>query len=391
MLVASVGKIKIAVIGAGFSGAVVARELAESGYSVDVYEARQHIAGNCYTERDRETGVMVHTYGPHIFHTDNEQVWNYVNRFGEFVPFINRVKAQTGGKIFTLPINLLTINQFFGKSFGPSEAKLFLKGLGDSTIKDPTSFEEQALHFLGRELYEAFFKGYTEKQWGVNPALLPASILKRLPVRFTYEDNYYNHQYQGMPRHGYGNLIEGMLDHPRIHLGLGQRFSRDQRMDYGHTFYSGPIDAWFGYDDGRLPYRTLDFENHRSAGDFQGCAVMNYCDRTVDFTRITEHKYFAPWESHNDTLYTREYSRLCNEDDIPFYPVRLPGQLDLLQGYVKRAELESRVTFMGRLGTFRYLDMDVTIAEALSVARRYIDSFSESGAAPIFSANPIYD
>jgi UDP-galactopyranose mutase len=189
----------IAIVGAGFSGAVLARELAESGYQTRVFDSRPHIAGNCHTERDPESGVMVHKYGPHIFHTDNERVWQYLNRFTEFMSYTNRVKTTSQSQVFPLPINLHTINQFFGKTFSPSEAKHFLESQADLTIEDPQTFEEQALRFVGPELYEAFFKGYTQKQWGCSPTKLPASILKRLPVRFTYDDNYFFHQYQGLP------------------------------------------------------------------------------------------------------------------------------------------------------------------------------------------------
>ena len=377
----------IGVVGAGFSGAVIARELAESGYSVDVFEARPHIAGNCYTERDPETGVMLHAYGPHIFHTNDEEVWRYVNRYAELVPYVNRVKAQSGGQIYSLPINLHTINQFFGKTLNPSEARLFLDALGDATLISPANFEEQALRFVGRDLYETFFKAYTEKQWGVSPNRLPASILKRLPVRFTYEDNYYNHLYQGIPRHGYTPLVEAILDHPRIQLGLGQVFNRRLRDQYDHVFYSGPIDAWFGYDEDRLAYRTLDFEHHRAEGDYQGCAVMNYCDRSVRYTRITEHKYFSPWECHEKTI----YSRNATESDIPYYPVRLKDGLPLLRLYTRRAEGENGVTFVGRLGTYRYLDMDVTIRESLDVVRQFLESRHDSSVTPIFSVMPLND
>ena len=217
---------KILVIGAGFSGAVAARQLAESlPCQVEVWDERDHIAGNCHTERDTETGVMVHRYGPHIFNTDNERVWDYVRRFGDFRPFTNRVKAVTSRGVFTLPINLLTINQFFGKAFSPSEAERFTSALGDKTITEPANFEEQALKMLGRDLYEAFFEGYTVKQWGCHPRELPASILKRLPVRFNYDDNYYNRRFQGIPAEGYTEIIRRILDH-RDSGGIAQFHDR---------------------------------------------------------------------------------------------------------------------------------------------------------------------
>lgn len=315
-------KKNIAIVGAGFSGAVIANQLASAGYTVEVFESRPHIAGNCYSERDPETDVMVHTYGPHIFHTDNERAWEFVNRYTEFKPYVNRVKAITDGRVFTLPINLLTINNFFGKTFRPAEAQAFLESVADKTIEDPQTFEDQALRFVGRELYEAFFKTYTIKQWGLEPSELPASILKRLPVRFNYDDNYFNHKYQGMPVNGYTELVENILKVPGITVHLNTRFDPATKGDYEHVFYSGPIDAWFKHVEGRLPYRTLDFEVFRDTGDYQGNAVVNYCDDAQPYTRITEHKHFSPWEKHERTICYKEYSRQCEENDTPYYPIR---------------------------------------------------------------------
>ena len=379
----------ISIVGAGFSGAVLARELAEAGCKVDVFDTRPHVAGNCHTARDAQTDVMVHTYGPHIFHTSNQKVWDYIRRFGEFVPFVNRVKAITGGRVFSLPLNLLTINQFFGKTFSPSEAEAFFKEVGDASIESPANFEEQALHLMGRELYEAFFKGYTTKQWGMSPAELPASILKRLPVRFNYDDNYYASRYQGIPRDGYTAVVENLLAHPDIRVHLGTRFERSYSSDYDHVFCSGPIDAWFGYDEGRLGYRTLDFVREDHEGDYQGNAVINYGDLSVPWTRISEHKHFAPWESHDKTVVFKEYSRLCEEADTPYYPIRLVAEKTLLSRYVERARNESKVTFVGRLGTYRYIDMHVTIAEALDTAERFKESLQTRQAMPAFVVDPL--
>ena len=200
------------VVGAGFSGAIVAEFLSKKGHNVDVYESRPHIAGNCFTERDEKTNILVHKYGPHIFHTDNKQAWDYVNKYVKFKPYTNRVKAISKNNIFSLPINLLTINQFFKKCFSPNEAKEFLKEISQKDIEEPISFEEQALKFVGKDLYEAFFKGYTIKQWEIEPKDLPASILKRLPIRFNYDDNYFNHKYQGMPENGYTEIVEKILE-----------------------------------------------------------------------------------------------------------------------------------------------------------------------------------
>lgn len=365
---------RICIVGAGFSGAVIARELAEAGHVIDVFESRAHVAGNCHTERDPETGVLVHKYGPHIFHTDNEAVWNYVNRFDEFMPYVNRVKAQVKDQLFTLPINLLTINQFFKKNMRPQEAKNFIAEISDKSIEEPISFEDQALKFVGKDLYDAFFKGYTLKQWGIHPKDLPASILKRLPVRFNYDDNYFNHRYQGMPKHGYTYIVEKILEHSNISVHLNRNFAPSvDLINYSHCFYSGPLDAFYKYKYGRLAYRTLEFIEEKYEGDYQGCAVMNYCDERVPFTRITEHKHFAPWEKHELTTVYREYSRLCSEDDTPYYPIRLVEDQEVLNKYLAISNYQKNVTFVGRLGTYRYLDMDVTIAEALEISAKFIN------------------
>ncbi|MBY4694054.1 UDP-galactopyranose mutase [Burkholderia latens] len=380
---------KIGIVGAGFSGAVIAYRLAAQGYSIDVFDSRTHVAGNCHSERDADTGVMVHVYGPHIFHTSNERVWNFVNEFDEFMPFVNRVKAIVKGRVYTLPISLLTINQFFGKTFSPAEAREFMESIGDKSIVEPRTFEEQALRFVGRELYEAFFYGYTKKQWGMEPSQLPASILKRLPVRFNYDDNYYNSKFQGMPKNGYTYIVDKLLDHPNIRVHLNARFDRQMAADYDHVFYSGPIDGWFGFSEGRLGYRTLDFVAERHDGDYQGNAVINYCDAEVPWTRISEHKHFAPWESHERTLIFKEHSRLCGEDDVPYYPIRLADEKTLLARYVELAKREDKITFIGRLGTYRYLDMHVTIQEALETADRFLAARSQGEAMPAFVVDPL--
>lgn len=376
-------------VGAGLSGAVIGRMLAEAGHKVTVLDARDHIAGNCHTLRDAGTGVMVHVYGPHIFHTDDAEVWDYVNRYETFQPYKNRVKTTSQGAVYSLPVNLHTINQFFGQTLRPDEAKTFLEGKADTSISDPQTFEDQALRFVGRDLYEAFFKGYTIKQWGCSPTELPASILKRLPVRFNYDDNYFFHKFQGMPENGYTAMVERILDHPGITVTLGTTVTRDQAADYDHVFYSGPIDGWFGYDLGRLGYRTLDFERYEYQGDWQGCAVMNYGDVDVPYTRITEHKHFAPWESHEGSVLYKEYSRACGPEDIPYYPIRQVAEKTLLAEYVDKARAEDNVTFVGRLGTYRYLDMDVTIREALDCGRRYLATLETGEKMPAFTVNPL--
>lgn len=363
-------KHNIAIAGAGFAGAVLARELAESGrYRVEVFEARDHVAGNCHTVRDPATGVLLHQYGAHIFHTDREDVWKYVQRFSAFGPYTNRVKAVTDKGVYSMPINLLTINQFFKKTFTPKEAEAFVASLADRTIRDPQTFEEQALAMIGRDLYEAFFKGYTIKQWGQHPRELPASILKRLPVRFNYDDNYYASRYQGTPIDGYTALIERMLDHEAIVVHRKTPFERAMAADYAHVFFSGPIDAFFAHDEGRLRYRTLDFERHDATGDVQGNAVINYCSVETPYTRILEHKHLHPWEKVEKTVLFRERARAAEPGEIPFYPLRLDPDKKILARYVAKAEATPDVTFLGRMGTYRYLDMHVVVAESLDLAK----------------------
>ncbi|WP_134681501.1 UDP-galactopyranose/dTDP-fucopyranose mutase family protein [Paracoccus ravus] len=363
---------KILVVGAGLSGAVIARQLAEAGYSCHVIDQRAHPAGNCHTERDPETGIMVHRYGPHIFHTDDLRVWTYVNRFAEMMAFDHRVKITLSGRVHAMPINLLTINQFFGTAMRPDEARAFCAELAECPDGNPGNFEEQALSLVGRGIYEAFFKGYTEKQWGCAARDLPASVLKRLPLRFDYNDRYFAHKYQGIPRQGYTDLTAGVLDHPRIRTELGRAYRPEMRSDYDHLFWTGKLDEFFDFRLGDLAYRTLDFEEFRYQGDYQGCAVMNYADADVPYTRITEHKHFAPWESHSGSVCYREYSRAAGRGDTPYYPIRLAAEQRMLAGYEQLAAAETHVTFLGRLGTYAYLDMDMSIAAALAVAEEFL-------------------
>lgn len=378
----------IGIAGAGFAGAVLARELAGSGkFRVTVFDERSHVAGNCHTSRDEETGIMVHQYGPHIFNTSRNDVWEYVNRWGKFEPFVNRVKAHTARGVFSLPINLLTINQFFGKRLTPAQARDFVGGLGDSRIREPVSFEEQALKFLGPELYQNFLYGYTKKQWGVEPSELPAAILKRLPVRFSYDDNYYSQKHQGIPVSGYTEIVKRILDHQDIELRLTQRLDPDRKRDFDHVFWSGPMDGFFKCRLGRLGYRTLRFERFVEDGDHQGNPVINYCEEEVPYTRIAEHKHFAPWETHHRTVCFREYSALCGEKDLPYYPLRLHSDKRLLEAYVRLCEEEPGVTFIGRLGTYRYLDMHVVIGESLDLARVCLNQ--DMSRWPTFSAHPL--
>ena len=378
---------KLLIVGAGFSGAVLAQQLAANlDCEIDIWDERDHIAGNCFTKRDAATNVMVHEYGPHIFNTDKKEIWDYVNSFTEFKPYINRIKANYNDKIYSLPINLHTINQFFNKNLNPSEAKEFISSIADKEIEEPKTFEEQALKFIGKDLYKAFFYGYTKKQWGCEPSELPASILKRLPLRFNYDDNYYNNPYQGIPVYGYTALIEKLLSNSKIEVSLNKKFNRQDIKpgEYDHIFYTGPIDSFFGYSHGRLGYRTVVFEKHLAEGDYQGAAVINYCNEEIPYTRVHEHKHFTPWEQHEKTVYFKEFSKETTETDMPYYPKRLKADKEILLAYREEALKLKGVSFLGRLATYRYMDMHHVIGEALDMSVKIIEASNSGAANPVF-------
>ena len=358
--------VNFGIAGAGLSGAVVARRLADAGHSVTVFDRRPHIAGNCHTERDDDTDVMIHRYGPHIFHTSNQTAWDWVNRFADMVPFRLAVKTTVDGFVYSLPVNLHTINQVFGTAMRPAEAEAFIARLAER-CDDPANFEQAAVAAVGRRLYQLFFEGYTTKQWGRHPATIPASVFRRLPVRFDYDDNYFTHRWQAIPRDGYTAMIEAMLHSPNITVHTGREYPSSPTM-FDHTIWTGPIDAYFQHRHGRLAYRTTQFVNVTSDGDYQGTPLMNYGDVSVPFTRITEHKHFAPWETHDRTVTSAEYSSEAGPGDEPFYPVRADTDIVRLHAYLNAATNTPAVTFVGRLATYRYLDMDVTITEALHAA-----------------------
>jgi UDP-galactopyranose mutase len=351
------------IAGAGLTGSVIGRVLAEAGHKVTIYDERNHVAGNCHTERRH--GIMVHAYGPHIFHTDNAQVWAYVNRFATMRDVKLKVIAQVGAQHYSFPINLLTMCQVYKKSLTPDEARAMIV---DKTIADPQNFEQAAIKSVGKTLYCKFFKGYTQKQWGRRPSTLPASIFKRLPVRFTHDDNYFYHRWQGVPEEGYTAMVERILDHPNITLHLSTSF--DRLRQYDHVVWTGTIDSFFDYEAGALAYRTLTFEHHITDGDYQGCHQVNFCDAQIPYTRRVEHKHFAPWELHDNTIVTSEISSEWQVGDIPYYPIRLAEDQQMLKEYMRLAHSVPNVTFAGRLGTYRYMDMDVTIAEALKTAQQ---------------------
>lgn len=386
---------RVLVVGAGFSGAVIARELAEAGHHIVVVDERSAVAGNCATARDPATGIMLHLHGPHIFHTEDERVWSYIRQFGDMMPYRHRVKAMVGGQVYSLPINLHTINQFFRRALSPAQARLFIEAQAVQVANgSPRSLEEFGLSAMGAQLYRAFVADYTRKQWGVDPSMLPAGVLKRLPLRFNYDDSYFSHRYQAIPREGYSAVVEAILRHRGIRVMLGLPFEAIETAGLGafdHVVYSGPIDRYHHYVHGALSYRTLDFEAFRHDGDYQGVAVMNYCDAEVTHTRITEHRHFAPWDGVERSMSVcfREYSRNCRKGDIPYYPLRLLDDQRRLALYVARTRASDGVTFVGRLGTYSYLDMDVAIGRALETADVLKQALASGQRVPVFVHDPL--
>ena len=353
------------IAGAGLTGAIIGRELAERGHQVTIYDQRAHVAGNCHTERVK--GIMVHRYGPHIFHTDNEQVWAYVNRFAEFRPVRLKVISEVCNQHYSFPINLLTMCQVYGQQMPPSVAQMLIDR--DCVFTSfPRTFEEAALSTVGKTLYKMFYKGYTEKQWGRSAKELPASVFKRIPVRMTHDDNYFYHKYQAIPVQGYTAMVENILDHKNIALHLNEPF--DRMRYYDHTIWTGTIDSFFDYQLGALPYRSLQFQDEEKEGDAQGCHTVNCPDLETPYTRRVEHKHFTPWEQHRNTIVTYEYSTEWGPGMIEYYPIRLADEEVLLAQYMNLAHSVPNVTFAGRLGQYKYMDMDVTIAEALKLSKQ---------------------
>lgn len=368
----------VVVVGAGLFGLTAARSLAEAGRRVLVVERRNHLGGNAYSEPDAETGIEVHRYGAHIFHTNNLRVWNWVQRFCAWQPYEHRVLTRHGGRVFPMPISLATINAFYGGSLSPDAARGLVKQEAqrariDGKITNPRNLEEWAICEIGRPLYEAFVKGYTEKQWQTDPRDLPADTIKRLPVRYSYDTRYFSDKYQAMPRPGYGVLAQRIADHPNIEVRLNATFDPSPRPSVP-VIYTGPLDAYFQHDEGRLRWRTLDFRVFRlPTADFQGTAVMNEADAEVPYTRTIEFRHFHPERegrtvSADKTVVAREFSREAAPGDEPYYPVNTAADRALLLRYRERAAAEQGITFGGRLGTYQYLDMHMAIASALVTA-----------------------
>ena len=379
------GQVDAIVAGAGIWGCTVARVLAEKGRKVLVLEKRPHVGGNVRCETDPETGIEVHTYGSHIFHTHIDRVWDFVRRFVEFNGYQHKVLARHAGKTYFLPLGLALVNQFYGLDLKPSELPDFIAAEAGRGTRPcvPANFEEQAIAFIGKPLYDAFIREYTRKQWGTDPRNLGADIIKRLPVRASYDINYYTDYRQGIPLTGYNSLFDRMLDHPNISVECNVD-GLEWRKSFGTThqaptFYSGPIDALFGYKFGPLPWRSLRFEREcLPLVDFQGTSVVNYTDADVPFTRIHEFKHYHPEDaavmSVPSTIICCEYPQTWKPGDEPYYPVDTPESRERLALYVAEAAKVPGLVVGGRLGEYRYYDMDRSIDRALETASGWMST-----------------
>jgi UDP-galactopyranose mutase len=366
-------------VGSGLFGLTVAERVASQwGRRVVVVERRPHLGGNAYSEIDPDSGIEIHTYGAHLFHTSNERVWDYVNRFTGFTDYVHRVYTTHKGEVYPLPINLGTINQFFRSALGPQGARdLIARQAQELGGKPPANLDEQGVSLIGRPLYEAFIRQYTAKQWQTDPTLLPAAVVSRLPVRYNYDNRYFNDAHEGLPVDGYTAWLERMADHPKIEVRLnsdffdpGQPFHRQAVVGRVPVVYTGALDRYFDHALGELAWRTIDLERQTlEVGDFQGTAVMNYADADVPFTRIIEFRHFHPERQYptGRTVVAREFSRVAGRDDEPYYPVGRPQDQELRRRYQELAAEQPEVYFGGRLGGYQYLDMHQAIAAALKL------------------------
>lgn len=377
------------VVGSGLFGLTVAQQCAERwDLKVGVVERRGHIGGNAFSETDVDTGIEVHKYGAHLFHTSNERVWQYVNRFTDFTDYQHRVWTTVDGVVYPMPVNLGTINQFFGTSLSPDAARALIREQSNEVEPgQATDFESKGISLVGRPLFEAFFMNYTAKQWQTDPKDLPASVISRLPVRFNYNNRYFQDTYEGLPVDGYTAWLEQMAADERITVHLGTDFfddaqplNRDKLRGKVPIVYTGPLDRYFDYREGELSWRTVDFDREVvETGDFQGCPVMNYGDLAVPYTRIIEFRHFHPERNYQQerSVIFREFSRFATREDEPYYPINSTADRDILTAYRALAKKEQQVFFGGRLGTYKYLDMDMAIASALTAV--------DNTLAPIFA------
>jgi UDP-galactopyranose mutase len=353
------------IVGCGIFGIVFAQRMSKSGKKVLIIEKREHIGGNCYTENIE--GISVHKYGPHIFHTDNSIVWEYINHFACFNSFVNRPKVLYKSQLYSFPINLMTLYQLYGTKT-PLEAKRKLKEVIIHK-KSPKNLEEWIMSQVGKDIYEIFIKGYTRKQWNRDPKDLPISLIKRVPIRLDFNDNYFNDKYQGIPVGGYTKMFEKMLKGIETILNTNYFEQKSYWDSITKTIvYTGKIDEYFDYKYGHLEYRGLRFETEVKKGDYQGNAIINYTEEDVPYTRIIEHKHFE-FGNQPRTVVTREIPTECGVDDIPYYPINTKRNVDLYKRYKQEAEKEINLLLGGRLATYKYLDMDDVILSALQTVK----------------------
>ncbi len=365
------------VVGSGLFGAVFAYEMKKAGKSLLVIDKRSHIAGNIYT--GQEHGIQVHKYGAHIFHTSNKKVWDYVNQFAEFNHYVNSPVAIYKDELYNMPFNMNTFSKMWGiKTPAEAKAKIEEQSCAER-VENPQNVEEQAINLVGRDIYEKLVKGYTEKQWGRSAKELPAFIIRRLPVRFTYDNNYFTDPYQGIPKGGYTQIVEKLLDGIEVRLGitykefLAENDAKGEGADiFGKVLYTGMIDEYYDYKLGELQYRSLRFEEEllEDECNFQGNAVVNYTEREIPYTRIIEHKHFEFDSTSKDTIITKEYPATWERGDEPYYPINDVRNSELFMQYQKLAEAEPGVLFGGRLGQYKYYDMDKVIEAALEMAEK---------------------
>ena len=356
------------IVGSGFFGSICAYELNKKGYKVLVIESRDHIGGNCYTENKDD--INIHVYGPHIFHTSNDEVWKWINQFVSFNNFTLRPVANYKGEIYSLPFNMWTFSKLWNITH-PDQAKRIIKGQSEH-IGEPTNLEEQAIKLVGTDVYEKLIKGYTAKQWRKDPKELPASIIKRLPVRFTYNNNYFNDKYQGIPIGGYTQIFEKLLEGIEVKLGID--YFKDELPKHDKVIYTGPIDRFYNYQFGELEYKTTKFEHKRlEDNDYQGIAMMNYTDEEIPFTRVIEHKHFEDVKS-DSTWITFEYPiEYKAESTEPMYPVNDTENNSKYQKYKELANQEKDIIFGGRLAEYKYYDMHQVIESALNKVKEIIN------------------
>lgn len=366
----------IVVVGAGLFGSVIAEQCSRVGMKVLVIESRDHIGGNCYTKDDPTTGINIHRYGPHIFHTSNKRVWDYINQFTEFNSYRHQCMSRVGKKTYSMPINLATINQWFKQNWNPMQAKKFFTAYSNA-YSNPQNFEEQAMALMGNDLYRAFFREYTIKQWDADPADLPASVARRLPVRYNYNTRYYNDLWEGIPVNGYTPIFERMLSHPNIQLFLDTDFFeiRNQIPKDKLIVYSGPVDRYFDFKHGILNWRTCDFQFETyPVEDFQGVTQINYPTLNVPYTRTIEFRHFHPERNYTReaTVVSYEYSRAAGENDTPYYPVNTEHDRLIYGLYHLEAKNLDNTIIGGRLGEYMYYDMHQVIGAALSTFEKRI-------------------